>query len=119
VSTPHLYGGRHVVSDPFFSLVVRRSEAGTVVSVAGELDVATGPQLARALASANGEVIVDLNATTFADPVLLRILVRARAEGLPLRVVRRREGAVARLLTLTGTESLVGAASHRTPVSRV
>jgi anti-anti-sigma factor len=108
--------------DPFFSLVVRRSDACTVVSVAGELDVATGPELARALASADGdgEVIVDLNATTFADPFLLSVLVRARAQGVRVRVLRRRGGAVARLLTLTGTEALVGAAgSYGTPLSRV
>jgi anti-anti-sigma factor len=110
----------NVLQDPFFSLVVRRSDAGTIVSVAGELDVATAPELARALAGADGEVTVDLNATTFADPALLRVLVRARAKGLEMRVLRRRGGAVARLLSLTGTERLVGAVgSHTAPVSRV
>jgi hypothetical protein len=35
-----------VLRDPFFSRAVRRSGAGTVVSVTGELDVATAPALA-------------------------------------------------------------------------
>jgi anti-sigma B factor antagonist len=109
-----------LLRDPFFSLVVRPSDAGTVVSVAGEVDVATAPELDRAIAAAHGEVTVDLNATTFADPAMLCVLIKARAKGVRVRVLRRRGGVVARLLTLTGTEALVGAAgSSGTPVSRV
>jgi anti-sigma B factor antagonist len=96
-----------VRDDPFFELDVRRSDVGTVVAVAGELDVATAPELAQALARAEGEVTVDLCAATFADPSGLRVLLAARAEGCPLRVLRRRGGAVARLLTLTDTETLL------------
>jgi anti-anti-sigma factor len=111
------------VTDPFFSLVVRRSGAGTVVSVAGELDVATAPALANALAGARGDVIVDLNATTFADPATLGVLMAARAERRHLRVERRSGGAVARLLALTGTEALLSGAearrSHTTSVRSV
>jgi anti-sigma B factor antagonist len=95
--------------DPFFSLAVRRSDRGTVVSVAGELDVATAPALADALAAAAaaGEVIVDLSATTFADPSTLGVLLGARAECPTMRVERRSGGAVARLLALTGTDTLL------------
>lgn len=109
--------------DPFFSLVVRRFDDGTVVSVAGELDIATAPELALALATAYGDVTVDLNATTFADPATLGVLLAARAEGLTLRVVCRSGGAVARLLRLTDTEALLGVNGvrrpHRTPAARV
>jgi anti-anti-sigma factor len=98
-----------VPRDPFFSLDVRRSEHGTVVSVAGELDVATAPELARALADAGGDVTVDLSAATFADPSALRVLLAARAAGCRLRVLRRRGGPVARLLALTDTETVLGA----------
>ena len=96
-----------MLSDPFFSLAVRRSDDGTVVTVAGELDVATAPELARALADAEGQVTVDLSATTFADPAALRVLLAARADGLRIRVVPRRGGQVARLLALTQTEELL------------
>ncbi len=95
--------------DPFFSLVVRDSDDGSavVVSVAGELDVATAPELARALAGIDGDVTVDLSGATFADPSGLRVLLAARAGGCRLRVVRRGGGPVARLLTLTGTDTLL------------
>jgi anti-anti-sigma factor len=96
-----------VLSDPFFSLDVRRSDAGTVVTVAGELDVATAPELAQALADADGQVTVDLSATTFADPAALGVLLAARADGLRIRVLPRSGGQVARLLALTQTEQLL------------
>jgi anti-anti-sigma factor len=96
-----------VLSDPFFLLAVRRSPAGTVVTVIGELDVATVPELEQALADAEGQVTVDLSATTFADPAALRVLLAARADGVQLRVRSRRDGQVARLFALTGTETLL------------
>jgi anti-anti-sigma factor len=103
-----------VFHDPFFSLAVRRSGAGTVVSVTGELDVATAPALADALADVQGDVTVDLNATTFADPSTLGVLLAARnAGGREMRVVRRSGGAVARLLALTDTETLLAGAGAR------
>jgi anti-anti-sigma factor len=98
-----------VPRDPFFSVVVHDSHDGTVISVAGELDVATAPELSRALATLEGDVIVDLSRATFADPCGLHVLLAARAGGCRLRVVRRGGGAVARLLALTGTEQLLGA----------
>jgi anti-anti-sigma factor len=96
-----------VHSDPFFSLAVRRSDAGTVVAVAGELDLATVPELEEALADAEGQVTVDLSATTFADPAALRVLLAARAKGVRIHVLPRRGGQVARLLALTDTEGLL------------
>jgi anti-sigma B factor antagonist len=107
--TRHLYGGA-VLSDPFFSLEVRQSDIGTVVTVAGELDVATAPELAQALADADGQVTVDLSATTFADPAALGVLLAARADGVRIRVLPRRGGQVARLLVLTDTERLLSPA---------
>jgi anti-sigma B factor antagonist len=107
--TRHPYGGA-VLSDPFFSLVVRRSDAGTVVKVTGELDVATAPELEQALADADGQVMVDLSATTFADPAALRVLLAACADGARIRVLPRRGRQVARLLALTDTERLLSPA---------
>ncbi|HEX7299728.1 MAG TPA: STAS domain-containing protein [Solirubrobacteraceae bacterium] len=105
-------------SDPFFSLGVRSTETGTVVSVAGELDVATAPALARALAGADGEVVVDLKATTFADPSTLGVLLAARAARRTMRVDRRSGGAVARLLALTGTDRLLAGSEDRRTYTR-
>jgi anti-anti-sigma factor len=105
-----------VLSDPFFSLAVRRSDAGTVVTVAGELDVATVPELEQALADADGQVTVDLSATTFADPAALRVLLAARADGVHVRVLPRCGGPVARLLALTGTETLLTSVQLTAPV---
>jgi anti-anti-sigma factor len=75
-----------------------------VVAVTGELDLATAPELEVALAGAHGDVTVDLNATTFVDPSGLRVLLAASATRGEMRVLRRRGGAVARLLALTDTE---------------
>jgi anti-anti-sigma factor len=100
----------HVLSDPFFSVAVRRSDAGTVVTVAGELDVATAPELAQALADADGQVTLDLSGTTFADPAALRVLLAARDRGVRIRALPRRGGQVARLLALTQTEELLAPA---------
>jgi len=100
----------HVLSDPFFSVVVRESDTGTVVTVAGELDVATAPELAQALADADGQVMVDLSGTTFADPAALRVLLEARDRGVRIRALPRRGGQVARLLALTHTEELLAPA---------
>ncbi|HEY7621804.1 MAG TPA: STAS domain-containing protein [Solirubrobacteraceae bacterium] len=93
--------------DPFFSVAVSSSEGGTVVAVAGELDVATAPELALALAAVDGEVTVDLSGATFADPSALRVLLAASSAGCRLRVVRRHGGPVARLLALTDTERML------------
>jgi anti-sigma B factor antagonist len=99
-----------VPRDPFFSLIVRdRDDGGVVVEVAGELDVATAPELERALADVGGDVTVDLSGATFADPSGLHVLLSARAGGCRLRVVRRGGGPVARLLALTGTDGLLTA----------
>ena len=78
--------------------------------MAGELDVATAPELAQALADADGQVTVDLSATTFADPAALGVLLAARADGVRIRVLPRRGGQVARLLVLTDTERLLSPA---------
>jgi anti-sigma B factor antagonist len=99
----------HVLRDPFFSVAVRQTDAGTVVTVAGELDVATAPELAQALADADGQVTVDLSATTFADPAALRVLLAARDRGVRIRALPPR-GQVVRLLALTQTEELLAPA---------
>ncbi len=79
------------------------------VHVAGELDLATSPQLEVALREAQfgaSTVVLDLRALSFIDSAGARVIAaaaaRARPDGRRLMVVRgARE--VERLLTLTGT----------------
>jgi len=56
------------------------TERGVVVSVAGELDVATAPMLDAALVEAvrhhDAAVIIDLAATTFVDSAAVSILIK-------------------------------------------
>jgi anti-sigma B factor antagonist len=105
-----------VTLPPAFGLSAHATAWGTVVAVRGELDLATAPELSRALDeawAAGGDVRVDLRATTFAESTVLRILLRgadrARAAGRRLEVVCDRGGAAARLFALTGTEHLLAA----------
>ena len=64
-----------------FSVEVERTEGRLVVLVRGELDIATAPDLEKALLdAATGEelpVFVDLTGTTFLDSTGLKILVHA------------------------------------------
>jgi anti-anti-sigma factor len=105
-----------VILPPAFGLSAHATQWGTILAVRGELDVATAPELARALDeawAAGGDVRVDLSATTFAESTVLRVLLRsadrARAAGRRLEVVCARGGALARLFALTGTEHLLAA----------
>ncbi|MGW3962465.1 STAS domain-containing protein [Amycolatopsis sp. NPDC005003] len=65
-----------------FSVTTRATEAGTVVTVEGELDVATAPRLRAGLASLalapGGVLVVDLGAVTFCDSSGVSALIAAR-----------------------------------------
>jgi len=68
----------------FAVTVSKVSEATTVAAVAGELDLATSPELERALegVSAAARVVIDLRECTFLDSTAIRVLVaRARVSG--------------------------------------
>ena len=93
-----------------FEVNVRAEPRGTVISVSGELDVASSHQLERELANLESAslVVVDLRALTFIDSTGLGVLVRAhqRAQEQGRRIgLVRGNGQVARLLTLTGLDS--------------
>ena len=97
--------------EPPVLTLVREAEDGiAVVRASGELDLASAPQLVRAISlSAGGRrprVLVDLSALEFCDSAGLRALlgaareVEARAGRLVVAV--EPEGMVARLLELAG-----------------
>jgi anti-sigma B factor antagonist len=101
--------------EPDFQVTVRAEATGTIVTVAGELDVASCQVLERELATLNevALVVVDLRGLSFIDSTGLGVLVRAhqRAQQQEQRFgLVRGNGQVDRLLSLTGldAELLVG-----------
>jgi anti-anti-sigma factor len=92
-----------------FEVDVRAETHGTVVSVAGELDVASSQTLERELAKLHAvpTVVVDLRQLTFIDSTGLGVLVRshqlAKEQGRRFGLVRT-GGQVDRLLSLTGLD---------------
>lgn len=82
-----------------------------VVSAEGQVDLATAPALASALAQARRnnprEVVVDLTAVDFLDSVGVRVLVEAARQAAELDVelsVQGASGWVARVLEITGVD---------------
>jgi anti-anti-sigma factor len=98
-----------------FEVDVNVEARGTVVTVSGELDVATSQTLEHELGKLQGTatVVVDLRGLTFIDSTGLGVLVRAhqlaKEQGRRFGLVRG-NGQVDRLLNLTGldTELLIG-----------
>ncbi len=94
---------------PPFSVGVRTEERRCIVSVAGELDLATAPELRAALDVAeDGEaqaITLDLSGVTFMDSTGVAVLVeytaRSRADGDRIRILAG--PAVARVLEVSGT----------------
>lgn len=92
-----------------FEVGVRAEAQGTVVTVSGELDVASSRVLERELAKLEGvaTLIIDLRALSFIDSTGLGVLVRThqlrKEQGLRFGLVRG-DGQVHRLLSLTGLE---------------
>jgi len=83
---------------------------GRQLSLTGELDLATAPRLAMALAQARARrssVILDLTACDFVDSTGLALIVNTWREfdetaGIELLVVAGGDGQVARLLRISG-----------------
>src|SRR5262245_44082883 len=108
-------GGVGVAAD--VSIDVVRAEPGrAVVTVAGELDVATSPQLRDCLAATEGDVVVDLAGVTFIDSTALGVLVGAQKSahnaGFTLSLSGQSEF-VRRLLTVAGLDDFFTTADGR------
>jgi anti-sigma B factor antagonist len=94
-----------------FEVRVDRDGARSIVRVFGELDIATAPQLEKALETATAEgsaLVVDLTETTFLDSTGLRTMVHAAraASGFTL-VCPAENNAVLRVVTFAGFELAV------------
>jgi anti-anti-sigma factor len=98
-----------------FEVDVKEETRGTVVTVSGELDVASSQTLEQELSKLQGTatVVVDLRGLTFIDSTGLGVLVRAhqlaKEQNRRFGLVRG-NGQVDQLLNLTGldTELLMG-----------
>jgi anti-sigma B factor antagonist len=80
-----------------------------VVTVSGEVDIATAPAVARAMAAAGGRLLVDLTAVSFLDSSGLATLIAANREmdgdGRRFALACPPYGAAAYLLELSRTAS--------------
>jgi anti-sigma B factor antagonist len=99
---------------PQLTLTVRPNGQGVVLSVGGEVDLATAPQLHAKLVDLvevgeAGSVLVDLTPVAFMDSTGLTVLLaarkRARARGRSVQLVCP-EGPVLRAMRLTGVETV-------------
>jgi anti-sigma B factor antagonist len=96
-------------------MALKRSDAGlTVLTMSGEHDLSTAPELRRSLErliSGGDPVVIDLSPATFVDSSVLGVILgaRRRAEeaGLGFAVAHEENGheAVARVLDITGLRS--------------
>jgi anti-sigma B factor antagonist len=99
-----------ILTEPTFELHSVQLAGTLIVDVVGEIDMATAPELAQALAAdvlpASVErVVVDLSAVTFLDSSALNALVQSQralaAREIAFRVVSPGEQAVRRVFEIT------------------
>jgi anti-anti-sigma factor len=102
--SPRSPGGR-AVSEPF-RVATERSPGTQRIIAAGELDIATVPQLEEAFDAALDagaeRILVDLGALTFIDSTGLRLLIRMHERCPDERLAIRSTPVVDRLLQVTG-----------------
>ncbi len=85
--------------------IVDRSDH--MLAVQGDVDLATAPQLATALASRGPDVQLDLSECTFIDSSGITVLIEAKIGSVPGLVVVRPSPPVARVLALCGVTPLL------------
>jgi anti-sigma B factor antagonist len=110
-------------ADQPFAVEVSQVEGRAVVAVAGELDLATAPQLCERLAllseAGKNQVTLDLTNLVFIDSTGLSVLVMAfnRAQAAEGSVVIRNPSlSVMRILEITGLASVFTIAGDGDPV---
>jgi anti-anti-sigma factor len=87
---------------PEFSVTTAGLDGAIVVSVSGELDMSTAPQLKEALVACDGNqpVVVDVTALDFIDSSGLHVLFGERGSRKPAAVVIDPESDVARVFDI-------------------
>jgi anti-anti-sigma factor len=111
--------------DPLFTVRHEPRETGMVVVASGEIDLATSPDLRKALLDPQASartVVLDLRGVTFIDSSGLGVIVgqqkRARENGDGFAVVIAGASAVERILELSGLDNvldIIGDPSERLP----
>lgn len=101
----------HPVNEPEFRISSSADDGIVTLSVVGELDMDTAPQLSGSMAEYLGvhELVVDLSACEFVDSSGIRELLlcrRAIGTGAPMRVVQVRPN-VLRTLRLAGLDEVI------------
>jgi anti-sigma B factor antagonist len=112
-------GGEQAMDDSTLAVQVRHQPGYSIVTVAGEADIITAPQLREclaALADAGRPVIADLGQVSFIDATGLRVLAtaarRAAGSGGSLHVVSDRYQ-VRRIFVVTGLDRQIPLARTR------
>jgi anti-sigma B factor antagonist len=104
------------VADLDFDLTVAREEGATRLTLRGELDLGTAAQLERALADANGDVLLDLRGLTFMDSTGVRVLLEAAEAGGPgLRMMLPASGDARVTIDQSGIEQLLPVVEEERP----
>jgi anti-anti-sigma factor len=106
-------------SDTTFAILPSSAGSAAVLTVAGEVDMTTAPELLRSMELVSDQterVVVDLSAVTFLDSSGLNALLSGRraldGRGIGLRVVTPEDNPVRRVFEITQlTESLSVVAS--------
>jgi anti-sigma B factor antagonist len=110
-------------SESAFQFAVSHAAGSTVVTLRGELDLATAPQLRDCLATLPPEgeirVVLDLTHLEFIDSTGLSVLVllfhRTQATGSSM-VIRNPSSAVIRIFEITGLASVFTISTEGEPV---
>src|SRR4051812_7188576 len=95
---------------PTFVVSVETVPGWTVVSLEGELDLATAPVLAVALADLEKSlfpVVVDLTGLTFLDSSGVALLLKSRPGGSQLTLICPPKTVVARVLRIVRAETVL------------
>lgn len=97
------------MTEPEFSVSTASLDGCVTVSVSGELDEVTAPELEAALDSCDGDrpVVVDLTALTFISSAGIRLLLKERPTGSPAVLVVSPGSHVARVFDIVGASERI------------
>jgi anti-sigma B factor antagonist len=98
-----------IASQPF-AVEVTSGASGSVVRLAGELDLATVPDLDACLAALDADIVVDMTAVTFIDSTGLHGLIAAHQQAAQRSrsfVLRSPSEQVAKVLHATGVDQVL------------
>ena len=96
--------------DELLSLTIEPAESGSVVKLAGELDLSTTPILRDRLATLAGDVVVDLTDVSFLDSRAIALLVaehRRRVDAGAHLVVKGSSSRALRTFAVTGVDQVL------------